>query len=130
MMKEIIEDDGRAFIPDKLAGWLDNPGNLAFAAILDGKVVGLIEGYSLQCVDDCGPRYFIYSVGVLPEYRNRKTGARLLTFTLDYTRKNGFSESFVPTDRGNIPACRLYEGRGGKNDYENEVIFVWDYKKK
>ena len=129
LMREIIEDDEdtRKFMPERLAAWLDDPKNIAFIAVSDGKAVALIEGYSLECLDDRLPRYFIYSVDVLPAYRGQGVGKSLLAFVLEYTSGGRFSESFVISDRGNIPACRLYEGLGGKNDYEDEVVFVWNY---
>ena len=39
-------------------------------------------------------------------------------------KENGFSECFVITDKGNKRACRVYEKAGGKNDFEDEIVYV------
>ena len=37
---------------------------------------------------------------------------------------------FVITDKGNPRACHVYEKLGGKNDYEDEIVYVYDYEEK
>lgn len=129
LMREIIEEDGMSYMPKLLEKWLDNPNNIGFVAIADEKVVALIHGYTLERFDSKKPMYFIYSVGTLLTYRRRGIANSLLKFVLDYTKEKGFSESFVPSDYGNIAACKLYQGLGGKSHYKDEVVFVYDYEK-
>ena len=33
------------------------------------------------------------------------------------------------TDKGNPRACHVYEKIGGKNDYKDEIVYVYDYEK-
>lgn len=53
-----------------------------------------------------------------------------MRFIIDFAKKSNFSELFVITDKGNPRACHLYEKFGGKNDYENEIVYVYDFLKK
>ena len=39
------------------------------------------------------------------------------------------SEMFLITDKGNPRACHVYEKLGGKNDYKDEIVYVYDYEK-
>ena len=36
---------------------------------------------------------------------------------------------FLITDKGNPRACHVYEKLGGKNDYKDEIVYVYDYEK-
>ncbi len=66
---------------------------------------------------------------MLPYYQNNGYGSKLLEFIIDYSKKIRCSEMFVITDMGNPRACHIYEKLGGKNEYENEVVYVYDYEK-
>ncbi|HAQ0089685.1 TPA: GNAT family N-acetyltransferase, partial [Enterococcus faecium] len=50
----------------------------------------------------------------------------ILHRSLDLT---GCSEMFLITDKGNPRACHVYEKLGGKNDYKDEIVYVYDYEK-
>ncbi|HAR2000358.1 GNAT family N-acetyltransferase [Enterococcus faecium] len=50
-------------------------------------------------------------------------------YTLEYSKEIGCSEMFLITDKGNPRACHVYEKLGGKNDYKDEIVYVYDYEK-
>jgi ribosomal protein S18 acetylase RimI-like enzyme len=97
--------------------------NLAFIAKYNDEILGFIYGYSLMSLDS-DPQLFIYSVDILNKYQNLGIGSKLFQFVVDYSKANGFSECYVMTDKSNKRACRIYEKAGGKNDYEDEIIYV------
>lgn len=115
------------FDPLRLKDFLEYPQNLAFIAKCNNEVTGFIYGYSLMSLDS-NPQLFIYSVDVLPKFQNIGIGSRLFQYVVDFSRENGFSECYVITDKGNKRACRIYEKAGGKNDYENEIVYVIKHK--
>ncbi|MEG1009680.1 MAG: GNAT family N-acetyltransferase, partial [Clostridia bacterium] len=47
----------------------------------------------------------------------------------EYSKEIGCSEMFLITDKGNPRACHVYEKLGGKNDYKDEIVYVYDYEK-
>ena len=51
-----------------------------------------------------------------------------MQFIKDYSISLGCSEMFVLTDKGNPRACHVYEKLGGKNDYEDEICYVYDFE--
>ena len=67
--------------------------------------------------------------GLLPNYQDKGLGTKLLSYIKDYATNNKYSEMFVITDKGNPRACHLYEKLGGKNDFENEIVYVYDFEK-
>ena len=92
--------------------FLSEKQNIALAAKLDGKIIGLIYGYSLTRMDGKAPQFFIYSVDIHADYQGKGYGSRFMQFAVDWARDNGFSESFVLTDKDNARACRVYEKAG------------------
>ena len=48
---------------------------------------------------------------------------------MEYSKEIGCSEMFLITDKGNPRACHVYEKLGGKNDYKDEIVYVYDYEK-
>jgi len=89
----------------------------------------LIYGYALTRLDGKEPQFFIYSVDIHPAYQDRGYGSRFVQYVVDWARDNGFSESFVPTDKDNPRACRVYEKAGMKHS-ENDCdrMYVVEYK--
>jgi len=73
--------------------------------------------------------FFIYSVDIYPPYQGQGIGSRFMQFALNWAKQNGFSESFVMTEKDNLAACRAYEKAGmihSKNDCER--LYVTEYK--
>ena len=107
----------------RLEAFLEHPQNLAFIARCHDEICGLIYGYSLMSLE-AAPQLFIYSVDVLSKFQNKGIGSRLFQYVVDYSKENGYSECFVITDKGSKSACRVYEKAGGKNDFEDEIVYV------
>ncbi|MBR6789397.1 MAG: GNAT family N-acetyltransferase [Oscillospiraceae bacterium] len=126
-MKEILLSDGGEYLPDRIAAFLNGTGNLAFGAFLDGRLIGLLYGYTLCRLDSRGPQFFVYSLDVLADFRNRGAGSALFQYAADHCRAAGYSEIFAATDKGNVPACRVYEKAGGRSHYADEIIYVAEW---
>ncbi|MCL2015449.1 MAG: GNAT family N-acetyltransferase [Defluviitaleaceae bacterium] len=107
----------------RLCEFLKFPHNLVFVAKIGNEICGFIYGYSLMSLDS-PPQLFVYSVDVLEKYQNLGIGTKLFQYVVDFSRENGFAECYVMTDKANKRACRIYEKAGGKNDYDDEIIYV------
>ena len=44
-------------------------------------------------------------------------------------RREKLGTSIQRTDKGNPRACHVYEKLDGKNDYKDEIVYVYDYEK-
>ncbi|WP_257141606.1 GNAT family N-acetyltransferase [Enterococcus faecium] len=73
--------------------------------------------------------FYLHSIGMLPNYQDKGYGSKLLSFIKEYSKEIGCSEMFLITDKGNPRACHVYEKLGGKNDYKDEIVYVYDYEK-
>ncbi len=121
----IMIDDESYFIPNQIYKFMRIDGNIAFGAILEGKIIGLIYGYTLCQLCNDKPQFFVYSVAIHSSFQNRGYGSRFFQYIVDYCQKNNYAEVFVPTDKGNARACKVYEKAGGKNDNDDEIIYVF-----
>ena len=110
-LKEIIEGFMKYNL-EQIKVFLSEKQNIALIAKIDDKTIGLIYGYSLTRMDGKAPQFFIYSVDIHPAYQDKGYGSRFVQYAVDWARNNGFSESFVPTEKDNIRACRVYEKAG------------------
>ncbi len=128
LMKDVLKDDNMIFSLDYLNSFIKNNNSFGFIAKEENNIVGFAYAYTLLRPD--GKRmFYLHSIGMLPNYQNNGYGSILLEFIIDYSKKIGCSELFVITDKGNPKACHVYEKLGGKNEYENEVVYVYDYEK-
>ncbi len=128
LMKEIIEDDDMIFDLKNMEKFYNDKNTLGFIAKEENKIIGFAYGYDIIHPDG-KHAYFIYSIGILPNYQDKGYGTKLLSFIKEYAMENNFFEMFVLTDKGNARACHVYEKLGGKNDYEDEICYVYNLEK-
>ena len=127
LMKDVLEDDGMIFNTDYLNNFLNDKNAYGFIAKENNKVIGFAYAYTLLRPDGKN-MFYLHSIGMLPNYQNNGYGSQLLSFIKEYSQKIGCSEMFVITDKGNARACHVYEKLGGKNDIDDEIVYVYDYE--
>ncbi|AXH51744.1 GNAT family N-acetyltransferase [Clostridium perfringens] len=101
---------------------------LKFIAKENNKIIGFAYCYTLLRPDG-KTMFYLHSIGMLPNYQDKGYGSKLLSFIKEYSKEIGCSEMFLITDKGNPRACHVYEKLGGKNDYKDEIVYVYDYEK-
>ena len=126
-IKAVAEGFG-GYSAERIKAFLCDENNVALIAKLEDKLICLIYGYSLARLDDKKPQFFIYSVEILSEYQGKGYGGRFVKWAVDWAMQNGFCESFVPTEKDNIPACKIYEKAGmSHSDDDCDRIYVVEY---
>ena len=128
LMEDVLKDDNMIFNKGFLNNFINDNNAFGFIAKDNNNIVGFAYAYTLLRPDG-KTMFYLHSIGMLPDYQNNGYGTKLMQFIKDYSIKLGCSEMFVITDKGNPRACHLYEKLGGKNDYEDEVVYVYDYIK-
>ena len=126
-LKEIFEDDNMIFEKSNIEMFLQTQNSYAFVLQTDEKVVGFAYGYGLTRLDG-KVMFYLHSIGVLPEYQNKGYGSELMKFIVSFAKEKDFSEIFVITDKANVFACKLYEKFDLKNEIENEIVYVKEFK--
>lgn len=127
LLNDVVEDDDMIFDMNNIKKFYNNKNTISFIAKTNNKIVGFAYGYDIIHPDG-KHAYFLYSIGMLPDYQDKGYGTKLLSFIKDYISNNGYFEMFVLTDKGNPRACHVYEKLGGKNDYDDEICYVYDFE--
>ena len=128
LMEDILVDDNMIFNKEYLKRFINDKNAYGFIAKKENNIVGFAYAYTLVRPDG-KTMFYLHSIGMLPNYQNNGYGSKLLEFIKNFSKNIGCSEMFVITDKGNPRACHVYEKLGGKNDYEDEVVYVYDYEK-
>jgi len=126
LMKNIIESDGKKFLPQNIEKFLADDRVYAFGVKINNKIMGLIYGYSLIRMDN-KPMFYIHEVDILPEYQNMGIGSKFIKYVIEYAKDNGFSKCFLITEKKNYRACRIYEKAGGINTNDDEIVYSYKF---
>ena len=127
-LTEFLIDDNMVFDIDNLKGFLNDTSSFGFIAKENNKIIGFAYCYTLLRPDG-KTMFYLHSIGMLANYQDKGYGSKLLSFIKEYSKEIGCSEMFLITDKGNPRACHVYEKLGGKNDYKDEIVYVYDYEK-
>lgn len=127
LIEDVLKDDNMIFNKDFLNSFINDNNAYGFIAKENNNIVGFAYAYTLLRPDG-KTMFYLHSIGMLPTYQNNGYGTKLMQFIKDYSISLGCSEMFVLTDKGNPRACHVYEKLGGKNDYEDEICYVYDFE--
>lgn len=127
LMEDVLKDDNMIFNIEYLNSFINEKNAYGFIAKEKDKIVGFAYAYNLLRPDGKS-MFYLHSIGMLPDYQNNGYGSALLSYIKEYSKSIGCNEMFFITDRGNPRACHVYEKLGGVNDYEDEVVYVYDYE--
>ena len=126
--REIIEQpELRIYYEESGSG----PADYCFVAEAEGRVVGAVWTRIMNDyghVDDETPSF---AISLIPEYRARGIGTRLLGQMLSFLGEQGYRQASLAVQKANY-AVRMYEKAGFKTVAENEeeYIMVCPLKKK
>jgi len=103
--------------------FLDEKQNIALVAKLNGKVIGLLYGYSLS--DFYGragqAQFYVYSIDIHTEYRDKGYGSHFMQLAVKWAKDNGFRKLYLSAEEENKRACRVYE-KMGMSIYQYEGV--------
>lgn len=72
-----------------------------------------------------GPSLFVHRTAVMPAFRNNKIAEKLMNFTFQYAKENGYKSIRLDAILKNPQAIRLYE----KTGYQRVADIHLDYQK-
>ncbi len=106
-----------------LLSWTILHSDTSVVAIEDGRIVG----YCISALEKRGEtlRGHILSIAVMPEYRGRGIGKRLLSSCETLLRKRGARYVYLEVEEDNLVAKRLYEKMGYKVAGRIEKYYPW-----
>ncbi len=127
VLKELLQVFGEAFEePQTYQGAIPSDAYLEsllgkdhFIALvaLDGRVVvGGLAAYVLDKFEQERKEVYIYDLAVSSGYRRQGIARGLINHLKTIAKERGSYVIFVQADQGDIPAIRLYESMGTKED--------------
>jgi aminoglycoside 3-N-acetyltransferase I len=119
---------------DYLRRLLAKPSFFAVVAIADvpgpdqGHVVGGLVAYELEKFEQERSEIYIYDLAVSEAHRRRGVARRLIAELVELARRRGAYVVYVQADHGDMPAIKLYESMGTREDvyhFDIDVIRAW-----
>ncbi|WP_100614748.1 GNAT family N-acetyltransferase [Confluentibacter citreus] len=86
----------------------------------NNKLIGGLSVYVLDQYYSQKPLAYIYDLAVLTEYQRKGIGKKLIEFTNNYCKQQGFEEVFVQADKVDDYAIDFY--RSTKPTHEEQVV--------
>lgn len=115
-----------AVLPQRCRDFLADPRHHWIAAFDAGVMIGFVSAVDYLHPDKAEPELWINEVGVSPSHQAKGIGKALMQATLRQGRSLGCREAWVLTDRGNLPAMKLYAHSGGVESPPDCVMFNFD----
>ena len=129
LMLDFVDDENTKYSIEVLKKFIDEKNNFGFIAKTNNKIVGFAFGYILLKPD--GRKvFYLDAIDVMPEYQGRGCGTGIISFARDYAKTLNCYKMYLITNRSNVSACKCYEKAGGINKADDEIIYVYDFKKK
>jgi GNAT superfamily N-acetyltransferase len=107
--------------------FLADPRHHIAVALAEGVVVGFASGVQYVHPDKPRPQLWVNEVAVASTHRRRGLGKAVLGALLERGRQLGCTEAWVLTDRGNLPAMRMYASSGGIETPPDSVMFTFRF---
>jgi aminoglycoside 3-N-acetyltransferase I len=127
LLEELLRVFGEAFgdvetyqgaVPshDYLAALLAKPTFIAVAALAAGRVAGGLAAYVLDKFERDRREIYIYDLAVAEPHRRKGVATGLIAALKRIARERRAWVIYVQADRGDLPAIRLYESLGTRED--------------
>ena len=129
LMLDFVDDENTKYSIEVLKKFIDEKNNFGFIAKTNNKIVGFAFGYILLKPD--GRKvFYLDAIDVMPEYQGKGCGTGIISFARDYAKTLNCYKMYLSTNKSNVSACKCYEKAGGINKADDEIIYVYDFKKK
>ena len=107
-----ISDETSDIDPKSVKVFLAEKQNIALVAKLNGKVIGLLYGYSLADFYSQQAQFYVYSIDIHAEYCNKGYGSQFMQLAIKWAKDNGFRKCYLSAEEENKRARRVYEKMG------------------
>ncbi len=106
---EEMSQEVKQTLAEKLA---NHPCTMIFFARVDSKYVGIATCFINISTFYAKPYFNVHDIAILPEYRGKGIGKKLLEKIIDVGREKGFCKITLEVRHDNINAQKLYKSLG------------------
>jgi ribosomal protein S18 acetylase RimI-like enzyme len=107
---------------EALAAFLGDRSCLLLVALVDGEVVGSVNGYALRHPHRPEPQFLLYELDVKPAWRRKGIATRLVDAFVQSAREAGAFEVWVLTNDSNAAAMATYRRCGFVRRNQDDVM--------
>lgn len=97
---------------------------IVIVAVEDREIVGGLAAYELKKFEQERSEIYVYDLAVLASHRRKGIATALIHELKSVARRCGAWVIFIQADKGDIPAIKLYESLGRREDVHNFDIVV------
>ncbi len=119
-----LDTDIADFEISTLKKFLENKKNILILAILNSKVVGVLRAHILDRYDGKGGEMFLNEIDVTENHRQKGVATKLVSKMKDIAQDSNCFETWVVTNRSNIPAVEMYKKNGYSEENPDDVVMV------
>jgi aminoglycoside 3-N-acetyltransferase I len=113
LMAGVFETESTPLRHEYLARLLARSDFWAFAASIDGNLVGGLTAFTLPLTRIEESEVFLFDIAVLPQYQRLGIGRRLVAALRAQASAQGISVLWVPADNEDTHALDFYRALGG-----------------
>ena len=89
---------------------------ITLVAMSENKIIGGLVAYVLEKFEQERSEVYIYDIAVLDDYRRQGVATQLIQSLREIVKEKKAWVIFIQADKGDIPAIKLYESLGKRED--------------
>jgi len=109
----------------RATSFLADSRNYIVVAEAGDELAGFLIAYRLARLDREADQLFVYEIEVVPAFRRRRIGTKLMQWVRRTVDEERLMEAFVLTDSGNPAAIGLYGSTGAHVEADTGILFVY-----
>ena len=113
------------WVLDQARSFVANPDNFLLLATTPDLICGILIAHRLQRLDSLRAEVLLYSIDVHASMQRRGIGRALVKATTAWAQALDADNTWVLTERSNLPAMALYRAAGGTDDIPDVVMFTF-----
>lgn len=125
-LKPAAERAGNDASPEHMRRLLGDDRNTLIVASDGGRPVGFLVAYRFPRVDRDREMVYLYEIEVVPEYRRRGIGTRMIRQLEEVCRARDVLKIWVGTEAGNLAARALYEATGARCERDDYAEYTYE----
>lgn len=107
--------------------FLSNECNIVIAAMNEDEPIGFLLAYKLDRIDRGQTMMFFYEIEVDENFRRQGLASQMIEELKDICRAEKVYKMFVPTNKSNDAAMRLYAKTGGMPSADDDILFEYRF---
>jgi aminoglycoside 3-N-acetyltransferase I len=125
-IKPAEERNHKEVTTEHMRDFLKQDNHVLIMAHEEEHPVGFALAYLLDRVDRDQPMMLFYEIEVLESHKRRGVAAAIINKLKEICQDQNVMKMWVYTSKSNAAAMQLYKSTGGKQESDEDVLFVYE----